>query len=336
MDFFKNKTVIQLLDDVRVLQQPNLIFFPSDATIEHSLQLLLENGILCAPVIDEMKEINGIVDIKDFVEYVLLLYGKSRMSIKDLKPDPKGDLSVKNLINISGSNPLQCITSESSVFSVLEMFARTGLHKIIVVDLVSTPSDTPLSSLSTPASTAQTPSTSLQSFRAILSQAALLEFFRNNIHQFDDSPFYSTALDKRYLHTGVVTIDRSCSALEALEKIQNAGLNGIACIDHTEKGDIMIGNFSASDLLHFVDNLDDLQKPLSQFFSNSKDHGFHRIRTCQEKDSQLDILRSLIGNKDVGIVHRLYILDEDGKPTYVVSMTDIISSIYSTYVQHEI
>ena len=64
------------------------------------MQTRVKKGVLGAPVKDEATgEFIGLVDIKDFVGYVLLIYGQGRASVSDL--DLQQGLRVQSILSTS-------------------------------------------------------------------------------------------------------------------------------------------------------------------------------------------------------------------------------------------
>ncbi len=120
--------------------------------------------MLCAPVKDRQTgQFVGLVDAKDFVEYVLLIYGQSRASVEDLnlaqglnirsilstsKPHTSfcflpsaPSLSFSSVLffsflslmstDLSKTNPLVPIASNGSLLDALQQF-QSGLHRLAV------------------------------------------------------------------------------------------------------------------------------------------------------------------------------------------------------------
>lgn len=68
------------------------------------VQTLVKKGVLGAPVKDEATgEFIGLVDIKDFVGYVLLIYGQGRASVSDL--NLQQGLRVQSILSTSPPPP---------------------------------------------------------------------------------------------------------------------------------------------------------------------------------------------------------------------------------------
>lgn len=96
-------------------------------------------------------------------------------------------------------------------------------------------------------------------------------------------------------------------------------INGCGIVDKSGK---LIGNLSISDLQVIVkeEGLEYLEEPLSIFQSK---HQRPKLVTCKGDDSLIDVI-CIVASQHV---HRAYIVDDSGKPSGVISLTDILDGI---------
>jgi len=116
-------------------------------------------------------------------------------------------------------------------------------------------------------------------------------------------------------------VPKSMPAINAFIQMHKANLSSLAVED--EKGNI-VDNLSASDLKGLLRaKLPQLREPLESFLSTSRGlSGKPRegLVSCDANTSLGDVLKKI----DKEDVHRVYVLDAQGKPTGVLSLTDIL------------
>lgn len=96
-----------------------------------------------------------------------------------------------------------------------------------------------------------------------------------------------------------------------------------------DENGVLVGSFSASDIKSCLQNdlLPALWNPLENLMKASKDY-WNRgdsLFVCKNGDSLESIIDTVITNH----IHRVFMVDEAGKPTNVLSLSDIIREIIS-------
>jgi len=162
----------------------------------------------------------------------------------------------------------------------------------------------------------------------IMSQSALIKFLSENRDSIAED-VTQTLEDIKIGIKFVVTVPEESTAHEAFSIIEKSNLSGIGVVDEDGK---LVGNTSARDIKYFV--LDkgqlSLDEPIMDYLAS--------VRQSQlvEKDrvpvSTVRISATIgrvIGLMGKTQYHRLFIVDSEGKPIGVLSVSDILA--FATY-----
>jgi len=99
----------------------NLITFRPDTEIETVINTFLEKGITGAPVLNDQKEIVGLIDDKDCLTVM----------VQDAYHNqPGGKSTVENYM----SNVMRTISVDADVIDAANVFLRTPYKRLLVVD----------------------------------------------------------------------------------------------------------------------------------------------------------------------------------------------------------
>jgi len=116
----------------------------------------------------------------------------------------------------------------------------------------------------------------------------------------------------------VVSVTTSSSALDAFKTMTSEKVPAVAVVDDKEK---LISTLSASDLRGMTARrLKEAIKPIREFLLSTR--GFVRDPLTIKLEDTLDMAMNRVLNEGV---HRLWVVDQVGKPVGCVSLTDIIS-----------
>lgn len=276
------------LADMEELQRQELVSLRATDTIETGFQTLVKKGVLGAPVKDEATgEFIGLVDIKDFVGYVLLIYGQGRASVSDL--DLQQGLRLQSILNLSKTNPFARVSYEASILDALKAFGA-GLHRLAV--------------------TQDGPSNVVK----MVSQMCLLQFLLRNRDK------WGGALDGKVGDLKIGSEPRTVSygeeALTALAIMDREQISGTAIVDDAGR---LYGSISTSDLKQASETTEVLTVPLKAFWEAMK----KPLVTVSEEDTLGTVIERLVR----GRVHRVFVVGADGRPTKVISTTDILTAL---------
>jgi len=246
------------LADMEELQQQRLVFLSATDTIETGLQTLVMKGVLGAPVKDDTTgDFIGLVDIKDFVGYVLLIYGQGRATVNDL--DLHKGLNVQSILNLSKANPFARVSIDASILDALKAFGA-GLHRVAVTQ------DGPTNVVK------------------MVSQMCILQFLLRNKDKWED------ALNRKVAELKIGseprTISDSENALTALALMDREQISGTAIVDKEGR---LYGSISTSDLKHAAQSTV-LSVPLRMFWEALK----KPLVTVSENDTLGQVIERLV------------------------------------------
>jgi len=282
--------------DMRGVRDQHTIQIESDADLRHGFAALTKNKITAAPVFDKKSnKFIGIIDMKDFAEYILWLLGST--SENKLKHIPS---TTMELANVCKENPFIPVSEDSSVGHLLKEFSSRGLHRMPVV------------SKGDPAH-----------LQAMVSQSTIVQWLSENKKELGP---YSTksVMD---LHVGgvgttkgVVKVVKQTTVMEAFTDLKKYKIYGLAVVDDDGQ---LIGNISVSDLQYSIEEQLDNFAGTAEDFIKKELH--QKPITCKPTDTLVEVIDLLAQAK----LHRVYVVDSQNKPIGVITLTDIIDCILS-------
>lgn len=131
VDILKNSTV-------KLVWVPpeNLVSVTTDMKLNQVLEILIDNRILCAPVLTEKKVI-GFIDIIDIVAGFYVRY----RSVFERNGEVLGSISYSDylaeddclsVLNLSERNPIASIPQETTIFDLIFHFGKTTSRHVLV------------------------------------------------------------------------------------------------------------------------------------------------------------------------------------------------------------
>jgi CBS domain-containing protein len=282
-------------------------FFDNVSTL---LKKMKDEHVLAAVVMDEDPKVGvvGFVDVLDLVTFVI---ETSNRSGKDISEESTQNLKWEgqcferthtgHLVNLSRADPLNKISSTSSLYEAAKIFAK-GIHRLAIIN-----PDTPQSQISN-----------------VISQADIVHFITTH------GAWLGTKLDQSLKSVGlapigVATVLEDVDVIATLHYMKEYKLSGVGIINQKAQ---LIGNFSATDLLGITaDKFQYLALPVKEFLI--KMHGFAKPPVCC---LSTDTVESMLLKMMVHKVHRVYLVDPDMTPKGILTMTDIIQFLIAESV----
>jgi len=226
----------QTLEQAKLLNGTReLVFLERNTPVAKSFDIIAEEKVLSAPVWDsEQKKWSTIVDIQDYLQYVLSRFG-SQKSTED------AGSAVYHIANLSKRDPLIVIPPTATVIAVLKMFDH-HLHRILVANSIHSAENT-----------------------FIVAQSDIISWLSLNKASLGGD------VNKTLQEFGMVkepfTINKHETAFDAFKFLSDHHLYGMAIVDDNQK---ICGNISVTDLKYAYHNLGKLSLPLEQFFPSQK------------------------------------------------------------------
>jgi len=301
------KKVIDLIGSQTVVQ-----FLPND-TVEYAIEKLTKLHITSAPVIEENKNIYGLVDVLDLLTFLVKtatktlvdeISGESRkLNTDDMQMLRKRSkdfnlAEVRDLVDYSHRNPFVTLFEDQTVKEALGLFSEKGVHRLIVLKRAD------------------------KSLAGILSQTNVIFALSSQGYW---EQFLKPVSELTHKSDKLITIPQAELAIDGFIKMHENNLSSIAVLGYK---DDLIGNLSAADIrfgaldfTHLLRSVRDYLQMTRQ--EESKPYNF--LVSCSPNTSIADAIKMMEKEK----VHRIYLIDEMKKPLSVVSFTDILKEIHS-------
>lgn len=284
-----------------------------NATIEETLKLLKDNNILSVPVVDtsgchkgkvDLDTFYGFVDVLDILAY-LMWHLRSNMAAlwlgESALEDSKEFLrtSVGEVAHFAtGSHPI-IVRRRDPVSYVIQALRqplpRSVPHRVAVLDDEDRVAD-------------------------VLTQSDLITFFAR--HSALMPSLSKGTLKERGLLHPCVTVHSRTSLTDALRLLHNNRISGLAIVDDNWA---LCGCFSASDLRGIT------AETFAQFDKNVLDFVRDVVKTqadrrpvCCSPYTTVGKVSELMTRESV---HRVFVVDEQRHPWWVVSMTDVVARL---------
>lgn len=320
-------TVKQFLDS---LPPRKPIIIESDVDPIEGFKVLITNRVLSAPVFDkETSAYIGFLDQRDLTAMVVNAAQVHEIAAKKRpkteKQQPGTEHFLKHLLKapveagsdvkasetpeivtipyLSKRNKFIPVRMEDTLLVVCDVMVGTGVHRVPVVDDKGV-------------------------VTAIISQSTIIAFLHSHAADLK-AEFSQTVGGLKLGSRPCLCVKSNQTAKAAFELIYSKNISGIGVIDHEG---ILVGNTSSSDLKLYVAN------PSFSLLDMSVLEFLNVIRRASTKDmfpaisvtDQAPISR-VIGKLAVTKIHRAFVVDEMGHPLGVISLTDILSVLRTSF-----
>ena len=278
------------------------------ASVEEAVKLLSEHKIQSCPVIKFNKdapkfECVGMVDMLDIASYVVSVAPTDREledhELKRLEMAGRAMslVPITRVIDHSGRDPLMPLYENSPLSEVCSLFGQ-GIHHVVIFNQES------------------------EEVVNVYSQTDLIKFLVGHLHMGESKAVSSkTAGELGIGASGIVKVSSSSTVIEGLRLMQKEKISSLALVDPLT--DRLVGNFSASDLVGlYQEHFPSFKSSLKDFLETHSEKSLSP--NCARLDSTLlDIVKLLDENN----LHHLWVVDDDFKPTGIISITDICRAI---------
>jgi predicted transcriptional regulator len=292
-----------------------LVFAGKDL-VGHILTRFAVKNISGAPVVrknemGEITEVLGFVDMLDILAYLMKISGVSVSEAGEATPISEEHLRklsfqnkefnatpIENIIGLSGRNPFFEINENATILDALQQ-RLTNYHRIVLKD-------------------------DSGRLTGIVTQSLICKYLSDNLHRIKFDPKLSEKI-QNFPHktASVMVVDRTATVLDAFVQMHASKLSAVGIVDEEGR---LVGNLSASDLKvwHLYENrLRLLLRSVDKFLNHTRKFQYRAgdfVVTLKNDNTWLDLLNAF--NKN--FVHRVYIVDNNNKPSGVISLTDFM------------
>ena len=304
--FLSSYTVAELIDS---LPKQNVVEIDSTLSPYEGFEILLKNNILAAPVYDKAKkEYTGFLDVRDLVSSVIFAHEEQMVQASTpwsetwmdvarkglTKYDKLGSASITYLSRRSPFRPIQLSTTLLDAARAL----ATQAHRVPVID------------------------DSTKQCIYILSQSSIISFLMKHRAHFKDEW-------KQSIHSlslglcKVISITTDATAWTAFKLLEVSGVSGLAVVDSSGK---LVGNTSAKDLKLFM--LDrgslSLDMAIMEYLSAIRQRELNDVAHPSCSVTLSSPIGHVIELMSATKYHRVFVVDPQGRPIGVLSVTDIL------------
>jgi len=283
----------------------------SETSALECLILLQRERILCLPVMDveQTDQIVGLIDVMDICSFVVTLYDRTKgienqihalFSFDRVFSQILEGRKASEVMNYSGNNYCVPLKHTSSMRKVLNLIS----HDTTRVPIVRFPSKLKCTG-------------SKQKLLKFITRTDILQFITLNYQLF--APHFETSIQD----SGVLTYDIHTvpTTKIAIDCFRDIAFNHISAVGVINEDGILVDNLSARDIRLIMDDPQDtIQLPIGIFLEKKQVSGFV---TCKADQSMRHACNLMMES----LTHRVWLVDDNGLPVGVLSLSDVVRYI---------
>jgi CBS-domain-containing membrane protein len=306
-EFLKNiPSMVMVLDN---WVKSRLVLIGDLQPLDKALQRMNRHRIISVPVLDEStRQIRGILDVADIIHYLSDLIEQPLNQALNLR----WDFSVKDcgsLLENVARKPM-IYSNQASLWEVLNTLSK-GLDRVLVVDKPTEAHEL----------TQEEPDVV-----GMIVQMDFIRFLSQNNAWLRMHPKFNVplnqALDLNNLTETVVTITPNELTYLAFRKMNENRVKGLAVVDDQGR---VIANLSASNIRGISRrNFQVLRFPVGEFLRRDRRVGWWQTPIYVSANDPFGLVFFQFAATGL---HRLYILDNNNRPTHVLVPTDMLKTL---------
>jgi len=275
--------------------------------LDKALQRLNRHKITSLPIISEdTGNILGILDSLDIVNYLSQILEREPIGAArwDFNLETTGQL-----LELSKKKPM-IISNQANMWDGLKVLAK-GVPRLMVLDQDCQVHE-------------QTKEE--EGILGLFTQSDVIRFLGTNPYWLNTCPIAQKSLKELGIldnpYEKVITVEQTQFAYVGFKTIADTNTSGIAVVDSDGR---MVSNLSASNIRGISRrNFQLLRRPLYEFLQRDRRRGWWTMPiTFRETDTLEKMVLEFCATK----VHQIYVLDDDGKPFAVVTLTDLLKHL---------
>jgi CBS-domain-containing membrane protein len=307
-EFLKDMPAMVLVLDNWV--KSRLVLIGDLQPLDKALQRMNRHRIVSVPVLDESsRQIRGVLDVADVIHYLSELLEQPLNQALNLR----WDFSVKDcgsLLDIA-KKPF-IFSNQSNLWDILQYLAK-GAERALVVDKPTEPHE-----LSRDEGDVVGMIVQMDFIRFLSQHNAWLR-----MHPKFDTPL-NQAMDLNNLSEKVITITPNEFTYLAFRRMNENNAKGVAVVDNEGR---IIANLSASNIRGISRrNFQVLRFPLGEFLRRDRRVGWWQTPIYVKATDPFGLVFFQFAATGL---HRLYILDNNNRPTHVIVPADILKTLAS-------
>eukprot|EP00906_Rhabdomonas_costata_P003337 RCo005102 len=279
----------------------SLITLRWDGNLDAALQQLVDNRILSAPVIStELGGFCAFVDLADFLVFLyeqlqenIVIEGVTRL-LSVARRHKVGDLA-----DLSHRNHWMPTQWDTTLLNAMVVMSSNGIHRLPIVQPDST-------------------------LYGILTESAIVKFLESKLPELPSHISGVKIASLPCISSPVRCVQRTDKVMKAFGTMVKEKLSGLAVVN--EDGTLG-GNISVSDLKNVHFDMDLIARS-SLSVDEYLQLGNRRAPIgLTSNDTLGDVIRTLVQQR----IHRVYVVQGDGRPEAVLSMGDVLGNVISFF-----
>ncbi|KAI1406557.1 CBS-domain-containing protein [Hypoxylon fuscum] len=283
-----------------------LIVLDNDLLIRKSLDILIQNGIVSAPLWDsQQSRFAGLLTATDYIN-LIQYYCQFPEHIDDV--DKFRLSSLRDIEKAIGVLPLETVSVHPSrpLYEACSRMLKSRARRIPLVDIDH--------------------ETERETVVSVITQYRILKFIAVNTEQ------HTMLLKQTVREIGLGTYKNIATAKMAdsvLEVINLMVVHNISAVPIIDKNNVVLNVFEAVDVIPCIKGgvYEELKSTVGEALSRRPDD-FQGIYTCQEDDRLDSIFTTLRQSR----VHRLVVIDDNWHLKGIISLSDILKYVLFTGV----
>ncbi|OTA80522.1 hypothetical protein M434DRAFT_37941 [Hypoxylon sp. CO27-5] len=283
-----------------------LIVLDNDLMIKKSLDILIQNGIVSAPLWDShQSRFAGLLTATDYIN-LIQYYCQFPEHIDDV--DKFRLSSLRDIEKAIGVLPLETVSVHPSrpLYEACSRMLKSRARRIPLVDIDH--------------------ETERETVVSVITQYRILKFIAVNTEQ------HTMLLKQTVREIGLGTYKNLATAKmtdAVLEVINLMVVHNISAVPIVDKNNVVLNVFEAVDVIPCIKGgvYDELKSTVGEALSKRPDD-FQGIYTCQEDDRLDSIFVTLRQSR----VHRLVVIDDNSHLKGIISLSDILKYVLFTGV----
>ncbi|KAI8960555.1 CBS-domain-containing protein [Daldinia sp. FL1419] len=283
-----------------------LIVLDNDLLIKKSLDILIQNGIVSAPLWDsQQSRFAGLLTATDYIN-LIQYYCQFPEHIEDVEKFRLS--SLRDIEKAIGVLPLETVSVHPSrpLYEACSRMLKSRARRIPLVDIDH--------------------ETERETVVSVITQYRILKFIAVNTEQ------HTMLLKQTVREIGLGTYSNLATAKmtdSVLEVINLMVVHNISAVPIIDKNNVVLNVFEAVDVIPCIKGgaYDELKSTVGEALTK-RPEDFQGIYTCQEDDRLDSIFVTLRQSR----VHRLVVIDDNWHLKGIISLSDILKYVLFTGV----
>ncbi|KAI1008051.1 5'-AMP-activated protein kinase subunit gamma [Podosphaera aphanis] len=277
-----------------------LIILDTDLLVKKSLTILLQNGIVSAPLWDShTSAFAGLLTISDYIN-VVQYYWQNADALQQI--DQFRLSSLRDIEKAIGVSPLETVSVHPSrpLYEACRQMLKTRARRIPLVDIDD--------------------ETGREMVVSVITQYRLLKFIAVNVTE-TEKLRKSVSEIGLGTYEGLQTATMDTSVIDIIHTMVKYSISCVPILDEEQR---VLNVFEAVDVIPIIKGgaYDELTTGVGDALSKRADD-FDGIYTCSKEDR----LNSIFDTIRKSRVHRLVVIDDDNRLKGIISLSDIFRYI---------